>query len=148
MGVLYKKKLVVFWPFFAEKGGGLGRVKKILIRKNWGGQKRGRGGLSFFFTKSKKTQLFMPPLVNAHCAGRNIRWTRYQSHILENLSSISKVNLAQFLLAFHCTVTTPNFTLTSREVIKVSGWQFQEFFLICLRCQPAGSLRLIDLGDH
>ena len=58
MGVLYKK-LVVFWPFFAEKGGGLGRVKKILIRKNWGGQKRGRGGgVSVFWLKVKKNQFF------------------------------------------------------------------------------------------
>ena len=48
-----------FWTIFRRKGGGLGRVKKILIRKNWGGQKRGRGrGGLRILTESKKIPVF------------------------------------------------------------------------------------------
>ena len=43
------KKLVVFLPFFAERGGGLGRVKKSLSEKTEVVKKGGGGGSQFFY---------------------------------------------------------------------------------------------------
>ena len=48
-----------FWPLLTKNWvWGLAQSKKSLSEKNWGGQKRGRGGALGFFTKSKKQQFF------------------------------------------------------------------------------------------
>ena len=39
---------LLFWTILFIKGGGGSYPIKILFRKNWGGQKRGRGGSQFF----------------------------------------------------------------------------------------------------
>ena len=58
-------KTEFFLPFFSLRGGeGSCPIQKILIRKNWGGQKRGRPGVSVFLTESKKNSLFMAPLMS------------------------------------------------------------------------------------
>ena len=50
------------WEFFAKRGGSR-PIQKILIRKNWGGQKRGRGGVSVFLLKVKKQFFYGSPYV-------------------------------------------------------------------------------------
>ena len=56
-----KKKTGIFLPFFAEKGGVLPNPKNPYQKKlRW--SKKGEGGSQFFFTKSKKKTVFMPPL--------------------------------------------------------------------------------------
>ena len=46
---------------FIKGGGGVCPIQKILIRKNWGGLKRGRGGLSFLTKTKKKTVFYASP---------------------------------------------------------------------------------------
>ena len=69
----YQKKLV-FFDYFAEKGGGLGRVKKSLSEKTEVVKKGGGGGLSFL-TESKKKQFFFegsPKLDNCELKNSNV----------------------------------------------------------------------------
>ena len=64
MGVLYKK-LVVFWPFFAEWGvSGPSQRNPYQKKLRWSKKGEGWGGLSFL-TQSKKNSFFMAPQISS-----------------------------------------------------------------------------------